>query len=84
MTAGAQTCRRPGLGRPCQRASPSITAPASTNRAPFMSKGGSDFLAKIRCSHPRALEDVLYQIKAVPGVSRTTSTVVLNTEFESV
>src|SRR3989344_4705802 len=28
------------------------------------------------------LEDLLYQIKAIPGVARTTSTVVLNTEFE--
>ena len=44
--------------------------------------GEHDFLAKIRCTHPRALEDVLYQIKAIPGVARTTSTVVLNTEFE--
>ena len=25
---------------------------------------------------------MLYQIKAIPGVARTTSTVVLNTEFE--
>jgi len=44
--------------------------------------GEYDFLAKIRTSHARALEDVLYRIKAVPGVARTTSTVVLNTEFE--
>ena len=44
--------------------------------------GEHDFLAKVRCTHARALEDVLYQIKAIPGVSRTTSTVVLNTEFE--
>ena len=28
------------------------------------------------------LEAVLLQIKAIPGVARTTSTVVLNTEFE--
>jgi Lrp/AsnC family leucine-responsive transcriptional regulator len=33
--------------------------------------------------HARAaLEDVIYQIKAIAGVARTTSTVVLNTEFE--
>ncbi|WP_197052585.1 Lrp/AsnC family transcriptional regulator [Tepidimonas taiwanensis] len=44
--------------------------------------GEYDFLAKIRTTHARALEDVLYQIKAIPGVARTTSTVVLNTEFE--
>jgi Lrp/AsnC family leucine-responsive transcriptional regulator len=44
--------------------------------------GEYDFLAKIRSSHARALEDVLYAIKAIPGVARTTSTVVLNTEFE--
>lgn len=44
--------------------------------------GEYDFLAKIRTTHARALEDVIYQIKAIPGVARTTSTVVLNTEFE--
>jgi Lrp/AsnC family leucine-responsive transcriptional regulator len=44
--------------------------------------GEYDFLAKIRTTHARALEDVLYQIKAIAGVARTTSTVVLNTEFE--
>lgn len=44
--------------------------------------GEYDFLAKIRTSHARELEAVLYQIKAIPGVARTTSTVVLNTEFE--
>jgi Lrp/AsnC family leucine-responsive transcriptional regulator len=44
--------------------------------------GEYDFLAKIRTTHARALEELLYQIKAIPGVARTTSTVVLNTEFE--
>lgn len=44
--------------------------------------GEYDFLAKIRTTHARALEDVLYAIKSIPGVARTTSTVVLNTEFE--
>lgn len=44
--------------------------------------GEYDFLAKIRTTHARALEDLLYQIKAIEGVARTTSTVVLNTEFE--
>ena len=44
--------------------------------------GEHDFLAKVRTTHARALEDVLYQIKSIEGVPRTTSTVVLNTEFE--
>ena len=44
--------------------------------------GEYDFLAKIRTTHARALEDVIYEIKAIQGVARTTSTVVLNTEFE--
>ena len=44
--------------------------------------GEYDFLAKIRTTHARALEEVIYQIKAIEGVARTTSTVVLNTEFE--
>ena len=44
--------------------------------------GEHDFLAKVRTTHARALEDVLYQIKSIEGVARTTSTVVLNTEFE--
>ncbi len=44
--------------------------------------GEYDFLAKVRTTHARALEDVLYQIKAIEGVARTTSTVVLNTEFD--
>ena len=44
--------------------------------------GEYDFLAKVRTTHARALEDVIYEIKAITGVARTTSTVVLNTEFE--
>ena len=44
--------------------------------------GEYDFLAKVRTRHARDLEGVLYQIKSIPGVARTTSTVVLNTEFE--
>ena len=44
--------------------------------------GEYDFLAKVRTTHARALEDVLYEIKAIAGVARPTSTVVLNTEFE--
>jgi len=44
--------------------------------------GEYDFLAKIRTTHARALEDLLFQIKSIPGVARTTSTVVLSTELE--
>ncbi|MES2977442.1 MAG: Lrp/AsnC family transcriptional regulator [Pseudomonadota bacterium] len=44
--------------------------------------GEYDFIAKIRTTHARALEELIYKIKAVPGVARTTSTVVLSTEFE--
>ncbi len=44
--------------------------------------GEYDFLAKVRTAHARDLEAVLLQIKAIPGVARTNSTVVLNTEFE--
>lgn len=44
--------------------------------------GEHDSLVKVRCVNARALEDALYAIKAIPGVLRTTSTVVLNTEFE--
>ncbi len=44
--------------------------------------GEHDCLAKVRCADARALEDVIYRIKAIDGVSRTTSIVVLSTEFE--
>jgi Lrp/AsnC family leucine-responsive transcriptional regulator len=44
--------------------------------------GEYDFLAKVRTAHARDLAEVLYKIKSIPGVARTTSTVVLNTEFE--
>lgn len=44
--------------------------------------GEYDFLAKIRTPRARDLEGVLAQIKSIPGVARTTSTVVLNTVFE--
>jgi Lrp/AsnC family transcriptional regulator, leucine-responsive regulatory protein len=44
--------------------------------------GEYDLLIKVRTTHARGLEDVLYKIKAIPGVLRTTSTVVLSTEFE--
>jgi Lrp/AsnC family transcriptional regulator, leucine-responsive regulatory protein len=44
--------------------------------------GEYDLLAKIRTTHARALEGILYKVKAIPGVVRTTTTVVLNTEYE--
>lgn len=44
--------------------------------------GEHDCLAKIRCADARGLEEVIYRIKAIDGVSRTTSIVVLSTEFE--
>lgn len=45
--------------------------------------GEYDHLAKVRCADARALGEVISQIKSIPGVVRTTSTVVLNTEFEN-
>ena len=44
--------------------------------------GEYDFLAKIRTTHARRLEELLYDIKAIPGVARTTSTIVLSTHFD--
>jgi len=44
--------------------------------------GEDAFLAKIRTTHARAPEDLLCQIKSIPGVARATSTVVLSTELE--
>jgi Lrp/AsnC family transcriptional regulator, leucine-responsive regulatory protein len=44
--------------------------------------GEYDELAKIRTTHAQALEEVLYRIKAIAGIARTTSTVVLSTVFE--
>lgn len=44
--------------------------------------GEYDELAKIRTTQAQALEEVLYRIKAIPGIARTTSTVVLSTVFE--
>jgi Lrp/AsnC family transcriptional regulator, leucine-responsive regulatory protein len=45
--------------------------------------GDYDLLAKIRTTHARALEDILYQLKAIPGILKTNTTVVLSTEFET-
>ena len=47
-----------------------------------MWRANTTFWPKCAPPHARALEDVLYEIKAIAGVARTTSTVVLNTEFE--
>lgn len=44
--------------------------------------GEYDFMAKIRTTHARRLEDLLYEIKAITGVARTTSTIVLSTHFD--
>jgi len=44
--------------------------------------GEYDFMAKIRTTHARRLEELLYDIKAIPGVARTTSTIVLSTHFD--
>ncbi len=44
--------------------------------------GEYDFIAKVRTPHAKALEAVLYQIKGIEGVARTTTTVVLSTPFE--
>lgn len=45
--------------------------------------GDIDVLLKARTATPEDLEKLLYRIKRVPGVSRTTSTVVLSTQFEA-
>jgi Lrp/AsnC family transcriptional regulator, leucine-responsive regulatory protein len=45
--------------------------------------GEYDFIAKVRTPHAKALEEVLYRIKAIEGIARTTTTVVLSTAFES-
>jgi Lrp/AsnC family transcriptional regulator, leucine-responsive regulatory protein len=44
--------------------------------------GEYDELLKIRTKNAKAFEEVIYKIKAIPGIARTTSTVVLRTEFE--
>ncbi len=44
--------------------------------------GEYDFIAKVRSTHAKAMEAVLYKIKAIEGIARTTSTVVLTTVFE--
>jgi Lrp/AsnC family transcriptional regulator, leucine-responsive regulatory protein len=44
--------------------------------------GEYDELLKVRTRDAQAFESVIYQIKAIPGIARTTSTVVLRSEFE--
>lgn len=45
--------------------------------------GDGDYLLKIRCSGTRELERIVSErIKGVPGVARTSTTVVLSTLFE--
>jgi Lrp/AsnC family leucine-responsive transcriptional regulator len=68
-------------GTHCREVAPRLRAMPEVQELHSVA-GEYDFLAKIRTTHPRALEDVLYAIKSIPGVARTTSTVVLNTEFE--
>lgn len=68
-------------GAHCREVAPRLREIAAVQELHSVA-GEYDFLAKIRTSHARELEAVLYQIKAIPGVARTTSTVVLNTEFE--
>jgi Lrp/AsnC family transcriptional regulator, leucine-responsive regulatory protein len=45
--------------------------------------GEYDELLKVRTRNATEFEQVIYQIKAIPGIARTTSTVVLRSEFEN-
>jgi Lrp/AsnC family transcriptional regulator, leucine-responsive regulatory protein len=44
--------------------------------------GDVDVLVKARVTDTKALEDLIYKLKAVEGVSRTTSSIVLSSELE--
>lgn len=44
--------------------------------------GENDLLLKVRTSDTKALEALIYRIKAVPGIARITSTIVLSTALE--
>jgi Lrp/AsnC family transcriptional regulator, leucine-responsive regulatory protein len=44
--------------------------------------GEVDVLVKARTADTQSLEDLIYKIKAVEGVSRTTSSIVLSSELE--
>ena len=68
-------------GAHCREIAPRLRAIGAVQELHSVA-GEYDFLAKVRTQHARDLEGVLYQIKSIPGVARTTSTVVLNTEVE--
>lgn len=45
--------------------------------------GDVDVILKVRSQSPHSLEQLLYRIKQVPGVARTTTLVTLSTAFEN-
>ena len=45
--------------------------------------GSIDLLLKVRCASPVHLEELIREVRLVPGVSRTDTTVVLTTVFEA-
>ena len=45
--------------------------------------GDVDLLLKVRAAGTQALEDLVYNLKRVPGVARTSTAVVLSTRFEN-
>jgi Lrp/AsnC family transcriptional regulator, leucine-responsive regulatory protein len=44
--------------------------------------GDIDTLLKVRVPNPDALEQLIFEIKQIPGVRRTSSLVTLSTQFE--
>lgn len=68
-------------GAHCREIAPRLRAIVAVQELHSVA-GEYDFLAKVRTRHARDLEGVLYQIKSIPGVARTTSTVVLKTVYE--
>jgi Lrp/AsnC family leucine-responsive transcriptional regulator len=68
-------------GAHCREIAPRLRAIVAVQELHSVA-GEYDFLAKVRTRHARDLEEVLYQIKSIPGVARTTSTVVLKTVYE--
>ncbi len=44
--------------------------------------GDTDIMLKVRTNTPEALEELLYRVKQIPGVSRTNTVVTLSTAFE--
>ncbi|WP_294739442.1 Lrp/AsnC family transcriptional regulator [uncultured Exiguobacterium sp.] len=68
------------------------------HRAPFLERiqqlehvlechhvaGDDDYLLKIRCRDTEQLDEIItYQIKGLPGISRTKTTIIMRTEKES-